>query len=104
MSLTYVSAALRKLVYDRAKGACEYCLIDEENSFARHQIDHVIAEKHGGLTVKENLALSCTLCNKYKGSASRPLTGTRAKSFRSSIRETMFGAIILYSMTVKFGD
>jgi hypothetical protein len=68
MSVTYIPKALRDSVYERAKGLCEYCLISEENSFAKHQIDHVIAEKHGGRTIEENLALSCTLCNKYKGS------------------------------------
>lgn len=68
MSVTYIPTALRNLVYERAAGCCEYCLISEAATFAKHQIDHVIAEKHGGLTVEENLALSCTLCNKYKGS------------------------------------
>src|SRR5262249_38217196 len=33
-----------------------------------HQVDHVIAEKHSGATVAENLALSCVLCNQRKGS------------------------------------
>lgn len=66
--MTYVPTAVRDLVYARAKGCCEYCLISEEVSFAMHQIDHVIAEKHGGLTIEENLALSCVLCNKHKGS------------------------------------
>jgi hypothetical protein len=33
-----------------------------------HTIDHIISEKHGGLTTTDNLALSCTLCNGYKGS------------------------------------
>ena len=47
---------------------CEYCLISDEICLAKHQIDHVIAEKHGGLTVESNLALSCTVCNKFKGS------------------------------------
>lgn len=68
MSVTYIPVALRSLVYERAKGFCEYCKISDEVSFAKHQIDHVIAEKHGGLTIAENLALSCALCNKYKGS------------------------------------
>ncbi|HQX50766.1 MAG TPA: HNH endonuclease signature motif containing protein [Planctomycetaceae bacterium] len=31
------------------------------------QIDHVVAEKHGGETVAENLALSCYYCNSFKG-------------------------------------
>jgi hypothetical protein len=68
MSSTYIPSALRRLVCDRAKGCCEYCLISEATAFAPHEIDHVIAEKHGGLTEAENLALSCTLCNKHKGS------------------------------------
>ncbi len=68
MSVTYIPATLRNLVFERAGGCCEYCLISEKASFAKHQIDHVIAEKHSGQTVEENLALSCTICNKYKGS------------------------------------
>ncbi|HEY9848636.1 MAG TPA: HNH endonuclease signature motif containing protein [Leptolyngbyaceae cyanobacterium] len=68
MSRTYISSTLRQLVYDRANGCCEYCLIPEATSFAKHEIDHIIAEKHDGLTEAENLALSCTVCNKHKGS------------------------------------
>ncbi|MCB9079580.1 MAG: HNH endonuclease [Anaerolineaceae bacterium] len=68
MSKTHISTSLRQQVYDRAKGCCEYCLIPEIAVLVPHQIDHVIAEKHGGTTDLENLALSCTLCNKYKGS------------------------------------
>lgn len=30
-------------------------------------MDHIIAEKHGGSTNSENLALSCFYCNSYKG-------------------------------------
>ena len=45
-----------------------YCLIPEALALASHQVDHVIAEKHGGETVTENLALSCSLCNQAKGS------------------------------------
>jgi 5-methylcytosine-specific restriction endonuclease McrA len=29
---------------------------------------HIIAEKHSGETVESNLALSCSICNKNKGS------------------------------------
>jgi hypothetical protein len=68
VSKTYVPAALRNLVRERAEAACEYCLTPELISFAAHQIDHIIAEKHGGRTEADNLALACVLCNKYKGS------------------------------------
>ena len=68
MSLTHVPAELRRLVRERAGGLCEYCRIAESVSFAPHEIDHIVAEKHGGETTAENLALSCTLCNRRKGS------------------------------------
>lgn len=68
MSSTYIPSALRRLVYDRAGGCCEYCLFPEAAAFASHEIDHIIAEKHGGSTEADNLALSCVLCNKHKGS------------------------------------
>ncbi len=68
MSKTYIPASLRRLVVERAQNCCEYCLIPQEIVLATHQVDHIIAEKHGGETVSENLALSCTLCNQAKGS------------------------------------
>jgi HNH endonuclease len=63
-----IEAALRELVRLRASGFCEYCRISERFTLAQHQIDHVIAVKHGGQTVGENLALCCTVCNRFKGS------------------------------------
>jgi hypothetical protein len=37
-------------------------------TLAAHEIDRVIAEKHGGPTEADNLALACALCNGFKGS------------------------------------
>ena len=62
MSSTDIPVALRQLVYERANAQCEYCLIPESVVFAPHEIDHIIAEKHGGPTEANNLALSCMLC------------------------------------------
>ncbi len=59
---------LRELVRLRASGFCEYCRISEEFTLAEHEIDHVIAAKHGGQKVAENLALCCAVCNRFKGS------------------------------------
>lgn len=53
---------------DRASNACEYCLIPEVAVLTPLEIDHVIAEKHGGKTTEDNLALACSICNKHKGS------------------------------------
>lgn len=67
MSTTHVSTALRREVRDRACASCEYCRVPESFDLFSFQIDHVYAEKHGGLTVPENLALSCVECNQWKG-------------------------------------
>ena len=68
MSKTYVPIPLRRLVEERASSRCEYCLLPVNVSFFPHEIDHVIAEKHQGKTVADNLALTCWRCNRYKGS------------------------------------
>jgi hypothetical protein len=68
MSCTYISVALRQLVDERAQNCCEYCLMPEMAVLFAHQVDHIIAEKHGGATDADNLALACVICNKYKGS------------------------------------
>lgn len=72
---SYVPVDLRRWVESRARGACEYCLIDESNTFLGCQVDHVISEKHGGETVSENLCIACTVCNRAKGSDIASLIG-----------------------------
>jgi 5-methylcytosine-specific restriction endonuclease McrA len=56
------------IVSDRASHACEYCLMPEIAVFVSHEIDRAIAQKHGEQRDDNNLALTCTICNKYKGS------------------------------------
>ncbi|MDQ2100188.1 MAG: HNH endonuclease signature motif containing protein [Tychonema bourrellyi B0820] len=63
-----ISPALRREVFQRAEGRCEYCRLHQDFSIYTHEVDHVVARKHGGKTVLENLALSCLPCNRYKGS------------------------------------
>lgn len=68
MSVTYIPVALRRLVEKRAKQRCEYCQLPAGVAFFPHEVDHVIAEKHGGTTEEGNLAYTCWRCNRYKGS------------------------------------
>ncbi len=68
MSATYIPTELRRLIVERARERCEYCLLPAHLSFFPHEIDHIIAEKHGGVTASENLALACWRCNRHKGS------------------------------------
>ena len=68
MTAPSIPSSLRQLVIERAQGKCEYCLIHQDDSIYSHEVDHVIARKHGGQTVAKNLALSCLSCNRHKGS------------------------------------
>jgi hypothetical protein len=67
VSKTYIATSLRRLVEERASDRCEYCLIPAEITFFPHEVDHIIAEKHEGETIAENLALTCWRCNRHKG-------------------------------------
>jgi hypothetical protein len=58
---------LEKLVWQRAKGRCEYCLFPADIAQLPFQIDHIISLKLHGSTVADNLALSCERCNSHKG-------------------------------------
>jgi len=68
VSETYISIEIRRLIIERAGRRCEYCSLPASVSFLLpHEIDHVIAEKHGGSTESDNLAYACWRCNRHKG-------------------------------------
>lgn len=46
--MTYISPTLRRQVEQRANDRCEYCLLPADVTFFPHELDHVIAIKHGG--------------------------------------------------------
>ena len=60
--------ALRDEVFRRADNCCEYCLIPQAVTLLPHEVDHIIAQKHDGETVADNLCLACFACNSFKGS------------------------------------
>ena len=68
MSSDTIPTALRRFVIERAGGRCEYCLVHQDASPFTHEVDHLVARKHGGQTASENLALACLPCNRRKGS------------------------------------
>ncbi len=63
----YISKDLRRLVETRSEKYCEYCKMPSNVTFLPHEVDHVIAEKHGGQTEADNLAYACWRCNRHKG-------------------------------------
>ena len=79
---------------ERAAESCEYCLIPESITLATHAIDHIVAEKHGGHTAADNLALSCTICNGHKGSDLASVDPETAPSCHFFIRAATAGATI----------
>ena len=58
---------LDEFVRHRAGYVCEYCRLPQDVHGWRFEIDHIIAEQHGGKTESENLALCCPRCNRQKG-------------------------------------
>jgi hypothetical protein len=63
-----MKAQLRRLVWEKAAGYCEYCLIHQDFDALPHHLDHIIAQKHQGPTTESNLALACANCSLGKGS------------------------------------
>lgn len=62
----YVPAALKRLVFDRARGLCEYCRSQAKYAVDPLVMEHIRPVSRGGKTSKENLALSCQTCNNSK--------------------------------------
>ena len=80
-----IAPALREEIRSRAGRRCEYCLIPEDLALIRHEVDHIVAVKHGGASDSDNLALCCTLCNRHKGSDLASIdseTGAMSRLFR----------------------
>lgn len=79
-----MDAGLRRLVWQRANGRCEYCQMRQEFDELTFQIEHVIPKKHHGSNEAENLALACFACNNHKGtnlSGLDSLTGELTRLF-----------------------
>ncbi len=77
-------AELKALVRRRARYRCEYCHFPERFAELRFQFDHIVARKHGGRAIAENLALACFRCNSHKGpnlSGTDPDTGKIQRLF-----------------------
>ena len=58
---------MQQQVQERANRICEYCHLPDVLTTLPFQIDHIIAEKHGGASIPENLAYCCLHCNTFKG-------------------------------------
>ena len=62
MSL-YIPKAIKRIIITRADYRCEYCRVPDYFSNFDYHIDHIIGLQHGGPTIPDNLAYSCSSCN-----------------------------------------
>ncbi len=66
MSENRVTAQQKKIIVERAKGCCEYCLSQARFAMQSISVEHIIPKSKGGKTTLNNLALACQGCNNYK--------------------------------------
>jgi 5-methylcytosine-specific restriction endonuclease McrA len=79
-----VPLPLKREVFQRAGGRCEYCGLSQAGQEAQFHVDHIRPLADGGATALENLALACVSCSLRKGArraASDPVTGRAAPIF-----------------------
>lgn len=80
----HIPTRLAQEVRDRAKEACEYCLLPQNSQEATFHIDHVVPRREGGETEAANLALACVTCSLRKGArmfALDPVSQSTVKLF-----------------------
>jgi HNH endonuclease len=73
-----ISETLRQRVREAARDRCGYCLSPQRFVMGSLEVEHLLPRAKGGSDEEDNLWLSCSLCNRYKGaqiSATDPITG-----------------------------
>lgn len=83
-----MKAALRRQVWSRAAGRCEYCRMPQSCDPLPFGIDHIKAQYHRGRTSADNLAAACFACNTFKGCHAAgydPETGELTRLFHPRI-------------------
>jgi hypothetical protein len=84
MTLPQISETLRRRVRQAAHDRCGYCLSPQRFIMGVLEVEHLLPRSKGGSNEEENLWLSCSLCNRYKGAqtaATDPLTGQTTPLF-----------------------
>lgn len=61
-----IPLAIRRQVFERASGCCEYCKNQQAYSTAPFSVEHILALSNQGTDNLDNLALSCPACNAHK--------------------------------------
>jgi hypothetical protein len=84
VKLPQIPETIRRQVREAARERCGYCLSPQRLVMGTLEIEHLIPRAQGGGDEENNLWLSCSLCNRYKGSqtsATDPVAGEAAPLF-----------------------
>ncbi len=68
MNAPDIPASVQQRVRAAARHRCGYCLSPQQYVMGKLEIEHTIPRTRGGSDDESNLWLSCSLCNRYKGS------------------------------------
>jgi HNH endonuclease len=63
MSLSAIPKTVRRLVFARANGRCQYCQLAQIGQAAVFHVNHIVPRSKGGSTDESNLALQCPYCS-----------------------------------------
>jgi hypothetical protein len=84
MSPADVAPSVRQRVREAASDRCGYCLSAQRYVMGKLEVEHIIPRARGGSDGESTLWLSCSLCNRYKGSQTLgidPLDGAQVELF-----------------------
>lgn len=79
-----VSAKTERIVRDRARGRCEYCMMHQSLQGASFHCEHIVPESRAGGSEPDNLAMACPSCNFRKSDrveAVDPSTGQAVRLY-----------------------
>jgi hypothetical protein len=73
MPKSNISPAVKRQVFERAKGRCEYCQSPAAFSTHPFAMEHIVPKSKNGSNAPENLALACLGCNGSKYAKTRAI-------------------------------
>jgi len=80
MNPTSLPESVRVRVRRAAGDCCGYCLSPQRLVMAKLEVEHISPRVLGGSNEELNLWLSCSFCNRYKGSQTRAIDPTTNES------------------------
>jgi 5-methylcytosine-specific restriction endonuclease McrA len=92
MPKDYIPVALKRLVFERGKGCCEYCRSQAKFAITPMVIEHIVPLSQDGATIAENLALSCQGCN-VPAERLQVTFATPPKSLNSPLQPVCYAAL-----------